>query len=200
VGGDTHDALTLDRKHALFLVADVSGKGIDAAVDTALIKYTMRTLFSEETDPGRLLEKFAAIYERTAENPETFVVLFVAVVDLADGTVRYASAGHEPAWAVRGGSVETLPPTGPIVGIENDEGYGTATFFLGAEGVRAWLADLTGTAQARADAVVRRLRRRSRRVTDDLAILVVRYDPATTPAVVPDEAPAPAVAPALSSP
>jgi sigma-B regulation protein RsbU (phosphoserine phosphatase) len=184
----------------------------------------MRTLFSEETDPGRLLEKFAAIYERTAENPETFVVLFVAVVDLADGTVRYASAGHEPAWAVRGGSVETLPPTGPIVGIENDEGYGTATFrlapgdalvistdgltesrdargaFLGAEGVRAWLADLTGTAQARADAVVRRLRRRSRRVTDDLAILVVRYDPATTPAVVPDEAPAPAVAPALSSP
>jgi sigma-B regulation protein RsbU (phosphoserine phosphatase) len=192
-------------------------------VDTALIKYTMRTLFSEETDPGRLLEKFAAIYERTAENPETFVVLFVAVVDLADGSVRYASAGHEPAWAVRGGAVEMLPPTGPIVGIENDEGYGTASLrlapgdalvistdgltesrdgrgaFLGAEGVRAWLAELTGPAQARADAVVRRLRRRSRRVTDDLAILIVRYDPAT-PALVPDATPATKAAPALSSP
>ena len=52
VGGDTHDAFTLDGEYGMFLVADVSGKGIDAAVDTALIKYTIRTLFSEERDPG----------------------------------------------------------------------------------------------------------------------------------------------------
>src|SRR5271155_1389268 len=111
VGGDTFDAFTLDGKHGMFLVADVSGKGIEAAVDTALIKYTMRTLFSSELDPGAILSKFARIYEKTAENPETFVVLFVAVMDLETGTTRYASAGHEPAWAVIGQDVVQLEPT-----------------------------------------------------------------------------------------
>ncbi len=202
VGGDTHDAFSFDRRHAMFLVADVSGKGIEAAVDTALIKYTIRTLFSQDTDPGRILAKFADIYIRTAENPETFVVLFLAVVDLMTGTLRYASAGHEPAWLVHGGTVRILEPTGAIVGIDTGEGYETRTFtlapgdalaistdgltesrdargrLLGAETVRQWLGELSGSSQAMADAVVRRLRKRSKRITDDLAILVVRYQPA----------------------
>ncbi|MBD5635052.1 MAG: SpoIIE family protein phosphatase [Candidatus Eremiobacteraeota bacterium] len=207
VGGDTHDAFTFDRRHGLFLVADVSGKGIDAAVDTALIKFTMRTLFFENDDPGVMLTKFAKIYAQTAEKPETFVVLFVAVVDLADGTLRYASAGHEPAWVVRGRLVEQLPTTGPIVGISEEE-YGTRSLalgvgdalvistdgltesrdsrgrLLGADTVRDWLAQLSGPAQKVADAVVRRLRKRSSRITDDLAILVVRYAPSSEPSVL----------------
>jgi hypothetical protein len=40
-----------------------------------------------------------------------------------------------------------------------------------------WLAELDGPAQAMADGLVRRLRRRSSRITDDLAILVVRFAP-----------------------
>jgi sigma-B regulation protein RsbU (phosphoserine phosphatase) len=186
----------------MFLVADVSGKGIDAAVDTALIKYTIRTLFYEESDPGRILSTFAQIYTRTSENPEVFIVLFLAVVDLQDGSVRYASAGHEPAWVVRGREVTILPPTGPIVGIRVDEGYETRALalaageglvistdgltesrdargdLLGADGVGRWLTDLDGSsAQAMAEALVRRLRRRSSRITDDLAILIVRFRP-----------------------
>jgi serine phosphatase RsbU (regulator of sigma subunit) len=219
VGGDTHDAFTFDRRHGLFLVADVSGKGIDAAVDTALIKYTIRTLFSEDRDPGTMLTKFATIYALTTEKPETFVVLFVAVVDLETGMLHYASAGHEPAWAIRAGAVEELPPTGPIVGIEDEENYETRSFrlapgdalvvstdgltesrdsrgrLLGADAVREWLAELSGSAQAMADAIVRRLRKRSSRITDDLAILIVRYDPSRVPGT-PSEAGA---KPALSA-
>ncbi len=201
VGGDTHDAFTFDRRFGMFLVADVSGKGIDAAVDTALIKYTIRTLFSDERDPGRILTKFARIYELSSEDPETFVVLFLAVIDLSDGSLRYASAGHEPAWVVRRNSVEQLPATGSIVGIAPEEEYGTASLvlgvgdalvvstdgltesrdargkLLGAENVATWLSRPYRTAQGLADAVVRRLRRRSSRITDDLAILVARYEP-----------------------
>lgn len=201
VGGDTYDAFTFDGRYGVFLVADVSGKGIDAAVDTALIKYTIRTLFSEDQDPARILTKFASIYAQTAENPETFVVLFLAVVDLDDGTLRYASAGHEPAWVVRGRTVEQLPVTGSIVGLAREETYVTNMIplvpgdalvvstdgltesrdargnLLGAENVRAWLGDLSGSAQRMADSVVRRLRKRSSSITDDLAILVVKYEP-----------------------
>jgi len=214
VGGDTHDAYTFDRRFAMFLVADVSGKGIDAAVDTALIKYTIRTLFSVDPDPGLILAKFAKIYMQSAENPETFVVLFLAVIDLRDGTVRYASAGHEPAWAAIGKTVVQLEPSGSIVGIEADAHYDTHEIhlregdalvistdgltesrdargnLLGAEGVSQWLAQLSGSAQNIADALVRRLRRRSRRITDDLAILVVRYAPSSaTGATVMDVSP-----------
>jgi len=201
VGGDTHDAFTFDRRFGMFLVADVSGKGLDAAVDTALIKYTIRTLFSDERDPGRILTKFARIYEISSEDPETFVVLFLAVIDLSDGSLRYASAGHEPAWIVRRNSVEQLPATGSIVGIAPEEEYGTASIaldvgdalvvstdgltesrdargkLLGAENVAAWLSRPYRTAQGLADSIVRRLRRRSSRITDDLAILVARYEP-----------------------
>ena len=205
VGGDTHDAFTLDRRHAMFLVADVSGKGIDAAVDTALIKYSVRTLFSEELDPGIVLAKFAKLYAASAENPETFVVMFLAVIDLEDGTVRYASAGHEPAWVLLGQDVATLAPSGPIVGIEPEPTfeprmlhlrYGDALVvstdgltesrdargaLLGAQGVSVWLGELSGDGQTMADAIVKRLRRRSSRITDDLAILVVRYAPGVRP-------------------
>lgn len=208
VGGDTHDAFTLDRKHGMFLVADVSGKGIDAAVDTALIKYSIRTLFSEEHDPGIILSKFARLYASSAESLESFVVMFLAVVDLEDGTVRYASAGHEPAWAVIGQDVVPLPTTGPIVGIEDEPAYETRMLhlrygdslvistdgltesrdakgaFLGADAVTVWLSEISGGAQRVADAMVKRLQKRSSRITDDLAILVVRFAPGMRPGAV----------------
>jgi serine phosphatase RsbU (regulator of sigma subunit) len=61
---------------------------------------------------------------------------------------------------------------------------------LGAEAVSAWLAELAGPAQGTADAIVRRLRRRSSRITDDLAILVVRYEPAARISRAPESFPA----------
>ncbi|MFY9778900.1 MAG: PP2C family protein-serine/threonine phosphatase [Candidatus Baltobacteraceae bacterium] len=208
VGGDTHDVFTFDRKNGMFMVADVSGKGIDAAVDTALVKYSIRTLFSENDDPGWVLAKFAAIYARSAESLESFIVLFLGVIDLETGRVRYASAGHEPAWFRCGQDVVLLPTTGPIVGMEPAPEYGTKTLLLGkgdvvvvgtdgltesrdsrgrqlgAEGVAAWLTELSGGAQATAEAIVKRLRKRSTRITDDLALLVVRYMPRLSAGVV----------------
>ncbi|MGP6156463.1 MAG: PP2C family protein-serine/threonine phosphatase [Vulcanimicrobiaceae bacterium] len=210
VGGDTHDVFTFDRKHGMFMVADVSGKGIDAAVDTALVKYSIRTLFSEHDDPGTVLAKFAAIYSRSAESLESFIVLFLGVIDLETGRMRYASAGHEPAWIRCGQDVVLLPTTGPIIGMEPNPTYDTKTLLLrkgdvvvistdgltesrdskghqlGAEGVAVWLTELSGGSQATADSIVRRLRKRSTRIMDDLALLVVRYMPkVTSGAVIP---------------
>jgi serine phosphatase RsbU (regulator of sigma subunit) len=201
VGGDVYDAFTYDNRTAMFFVGDVSGKGIEAAVDTALIKYSLRTLFSLDHDPGTMLRRFAEIYAKSAENAESFIVLFLATIDLVDGTVRYASAGHEPAWAVNGQDVTRLPPTGPIVGVVPNAIYQTRTVqlrfgdalvistdgvtesrdgrgtLLGADAVTVWLTEIGGEAQKMADAIVRRIRRRSSGITDDLAILVVRFAP-----------------------
>jgi serine phosphatase RsbU (regulator of sigma subunit) len=201
VGGDVYDAFTFDNRTAMFFVGDVSGKGIDAAVDTALIKYSLRALYTFESDPGAMLRRFANIYEKSAENPESFIVLFLATIDLVDGTVRYASAGHEPAWSIVDRKVVRLPPTGPILGVVPDAKYETRTLrlrhgdalvvttdgltesrdsqgeLLGADAVSHWLAELGGEAQKIANGIVRRIRRRSSAVNDDLAILVVRFNP-----------------------
>jgi serine phosphatase RsbU (regulator of sigma subunit) len=53
---------------------------------------------------------------------------------------------------------------------------------LGSDGVALWLAEMRGSAQSMADAIVRRLRKRSSRITDDLAILIVRFAPPAAPA------------------
>ena len=205
IGGDLFDIYSIDGRYGSFLVADVSGKGVAAAVDTAFIKYAIRTLLSEVKDPGDVLARFSSLYSRNAESDETFVVLFLGIVDTETGEVCYASAGHEPAWLRTERDVQTLTPTGPLVGVLSDTQYSSQTVrlqpgdalivatdgltesrdkrgrMLDADGVRRWLEEIEGSAQATADAIVRRLRRRSRRIDDDLAILVLRYEPSTQP-------------------
>ena len=126
--------------------------------------------------------------------------------------MQYASAGHEPAWAIIGQDVAALPATGPIVGIEDAPVYETRELhlrygdalavstdgltesrdgrgdFLGADGVTVWLSEISGSAQRMADAIVKRLQRRSSRITDDLAILIVRYTPAVRAGLLPPAA------------
>jgi serine phosphatase RsbU (regulator of sigma subunit) len=205
VGGDIYDVYAIDERYGAFLIADVSGKGVDAAVDTAFVKYSIRTLVGESRDPGGILSRFAALFARNIERPETFVVLFLGVIDTETGEVRYASAGHEPAWLRVGDDVHTIAPTGPIVGIMNDAEYETKVLRLsagdamllstdgltesrdgrgrqlGAERVAEWFAGVDGSSQQMADAIVQRLRRRSRRIGDDLAILILRYLPKRGP-------------------
>jgi serine phosphatase RsbU (regulator of sigma subunit) len=201
IGGDLFDIYSIDGRFGSFLVADVSGKGVAAAVDTAFIKYAIRTLLSEVKDPGNVLARFSALYSRNVESAETFVVLFLGIIDTESGEVCYASAGHEPAWLRSANGVQTLAPTGPLVGVLDDTEYSSRTVrlqpgdalvvttdgltesrddagdMLDAEGVRRWLEQIDDGAQATADAIVRKLKRRSRRIDDDLAILVVRYQP-----------------------
>ena len=201
IGGDLFDVYRIDGRYGSFLVADVSGKGVAAAVDTVFIKYAIRTLLSEVKDPGDVLTRFSLLYSRNAESDDTFVILFLGIIDTETGEVRYASAGHEPAWLRSGKTVIPLSPTGPLVGVLSDTEYGTETIrlrpgdalfvstdgltesrdgrgrMLDAEGVRRWLEQTHDGAQGTADTIVKRLRRRSRSIDDDLAILVVRYQP-----------------------
>ncbi len=199
VGGDVVDVFDLDRRCALVVVADISGSGSKAAAQTEFIRYTIRTLAIEsDGDPAVILAKFNAIYCRTIEDSEAFVVLIIGIVDSRTGRVCYASAGHEPAFVRRGNAVTLLEPTGPIVGISPYSAYRTATVelragdvliwttdgltesrnaqgeLLGASGLADWIATGPPAADALAEHLVAGLHDRSGdRAGDDVAVLAI---------------------------
>ncbi len=130
VGGDLYDVRRLDATHGLVVIADISGKGVEAAVNTAFVKYSIRTLALAERDPAAILGKFNRVFLNTIKDPNLFVVAFVGVLDSERRILTYASAGHSGAWRRRGRLVEPLEVTGPIVGLDASFGYQNRTLAL----------------------------------------------------------------------
>jgi serine phosphatase RsbU (regulator of sigma subunit) len=118
VGGDVFDVYRLSDTLALVFIADVSGKGVDAAVLTAFIKFTIRGIALRRRDPGAMLGEFNTAFSQTVENPYLFVSMFVGVLDTQTMNLRYASAGHDSAFVrLASGDVTQLAVTGPVLGV-----------------------------------------------------------------------------------
>ncbi len=116
VGGDFFDVHRVDDRFGYVLIADVSGKGIEAAIDTAFIKYVIRGLVaSERRDPSVLLAKLEELLDGHLSTPDNFVVLFLAIVDYTTLTLEYSSAGHGGAFLEHERTITQLAPTGRIV-------------------------------------------------------------------------------------
>lgn len=95
VGGDFYDFFWLDESRLCLVIADVSGKGVPAALFMAMSKTLLKAIAATEPDPARML--FALNNQLAADNEESmFVTLFCAVLDLGSGLLTYANAGHNP--------------------------------------------------------------------------------------------------------
>ena len=200
VGGDFFDVRRLDATYGYVLVGDISGKGVAAAVDTAVVKYGLNALAQRTRDPARMLADFNDVFIRSRAAEEIFVTLFVGVFNSRTFTMRYASAGHAPAFLRRGTRVEALQVTGSAIGLAVGEPYGTRTVrlakndtvvlttdgltesrdahgeLLSDDGAMAWIAEAdAANPQVLADALLDRVRARvGGAMRDDLAILSLR--------------------------
>ena len=102
VGGDFFDFFMVDEKHAAFVVADVSGKGVPAALFMAIAK----TLIKDNTVPELDLGEVFTIVNRLlceSNSEEMFVTAFEGVLNLESGVLRYVNAGHEIPFVCRSG-------------------------------------------------------------------------------------------------
>lgn len=119
VGGDCYDVFPLPDGRVALVIADVSGKGLSAAVVTATVKFSLRAFAAEVAAPGLALSRLNRMLCGEASGlGEHFVTLFYAVFDPAGGRLTYASAGHETQIIKRaGGGCTLLNSTGPILGI-----------------------------------------------------------------------------------
>jgi len=128
VGGDLYDCFMVDDRRLFLVVGDVSGKGLPAALFMASVKSLAKNaaLRGEEAVGDWLARANGEILR---ENPESlFVTAFAALLDLADGTLEFSNAGHEPPWVRRpGGAPRRLEHEGgPPLGVLEDFAYPTA--------------------------------------------------------------------------
>lgn len=116
VGGDFYDFFMVDDHHLLLSIGDVSGKGVPAALFMAVTRSFVKAFSSGVPGPGALL---TAVNDEIVEGNDAcmFVTLFFALVDLRDGTFRYASGGHNTPWLVGPHGARFLPTVaGTLVG------------------------------------------------------------------------------------
>ena len=92
VGGDLFDFFIRDEK-LFFCIGDVSGKGVPASLVMAVTRSLFRTVSSHESNPERIVTQ---MNDSMAEMNDTnmFVTLFMGVLDLPTGRLRYCNAGH----------------------------------------------------------------------------------------------------------
>ena len=121
--GDFIDLIPLSEGRWGILVADVSGKGVAAALYMAMVRTLIRTYaFEHESAPAAVM---SAANRRILldTNDDSFVTTFYAVLDPATGTLLYCNAGHNPPYLFRtqnGGAVEELRGTGIPLGMLED--------------------------------------------------------------------------------
>jgi phosphoserine phosphatase RsbU/P len=123
IGGDYYDYVPLDSDRLALVVADVSGKGVPAALLMASFRAALRTEIRRHSDLRALAgELNAAVLE--FRDAARFVTAVCCVLDAASGALRYVNCGHNPPLLLRcDGSRETLRLGGPALGLKAGERF-----------------------------------------------------------------------------
>ena len=118
VGGDYFDLFPLTRGRLGFLVADVSGKGIPAALLVSTVHAAVHLQIDEAETIADLMGRIDRHLQKYAATRK-FLTCFFGVIEPESGLLRYVSAGHNPALLRRaaGGAVEQVKATGVPLGM-----------------------------------------------------------------------------------
>lgn len=201
VGGDYFDHLDLGEGRLLLVVADVSGKGVPAALLMSGFRAALLSQGVSGAPPAEMASRLNEFLLRSVE-PGRFVTAFLGLLDAESGRLVYVNAGHNPPVLLRkGGEVEMLSQGGHILGIfagtpyasgeaslaEGDllalytdgvtEGVDAAGEQWGEDRLVALLRDARGErAGAIASRIVREVRRfeSQRGPADDITVLIAK--------------------------
>jgi phosphoserine phosphatase RsbU/P len=131
VAGDFFDFFFINPKTLVFVIADVSGKGMSAALVMAVTRTIVRDLAKTGSSPGEILRE---TNERLRESNRggVFVTLFLGCYNTSTGKVIYANGGHLPPYLIsKNGVIGTIgEATGTIVGMLEQQEYHTGEFTL----------------------------------------------------------------------
>jgi serine phosphatase RsbU (regulator of sigma subunit) len=128
VGGDWYDVIAVGPgKDLLFVIGDVSGRGIEAATTMASLHYAIRAYASQGDPPTVILTKLSGLLHVSAGGQ--FATVLCGAVDLDGRQVTLANAGHLPPLLVTPESSDYVATdVGAPIGVANNGGYGQVTF------------------------------------------------------------------------
>ena len=131
VGGDFYDFFRIDDTHIGFCIADVSGKGVPAAIFMAVSHTLLRMAGKKSLDAVEVITESNSILAGESFN-SMFVTLFYGILDTKTGEIQYVNAGHNPPYILKAnGSVEVLPnSTNICLGVIEDYRYKGETLKL----------------------------------------------------------------------
>mgnify|MGYP002522748440 CR=1 FL=1 len=202
VGGDLYDFFIRDEK-LFFCIGDVSGKGVPSSIVMAVIHALFRMASAHENNPARVMQ---TINETSCEHNDSnvFVTLFIGVLDLPTGHLRYCNAGHDKPVILKNGqwTIENCRANIPV-GLFKDFKYvmeetmieDHEMLFLYTDGLTEAknldrkqfgldrvMAVLEGHQADRSNEVVERMKQevvqfcRGAEPSDDLTLLAIRYE------------------------
>ena len=129
VGGDFYDFFLVDETHLAIAVADVSGKGVPAALFMVIAKTLIKDRACSMAKPGDI---FTWVNQQLCESNQAglFVTAWLGVIDLKTGLVEYVNAGHNPPLVALGGENFTYlkQKSGFILAGLEGFAYETSTF------------------------------------------------------------------------
>lgn len=124
VSGDLYDFIPLDDNRIVALIADVSDKGMPAALFMSLSRSVLRASAAADLSPAQSITRANRLISADA-NDGMFVTAFYALLDLEEGKIQYVNAGHNPPLLLRSSTSEIveLRRTGIALGVDDSSVY-----------------------------------------------------------------------------
>ncbi len=131
VAGDFFDFFLVNPKTLVFVIADVSGKGMSAALVMAVTRTIVRDLAQSGRTPGEILQETNERL-RDSQKGGAFVTIFLGSYNISSGKIIYANGGHVPPYLITksGGVSNVGDATGTIVGMLEQQEYRNAELTL----------------------------------------------------------------------
>jgi sigma-B regulation protein RsbU (phosphoserine phosphatase) len=132
VGGDFYDFFMIDNNRLGFVIGDVSGKGIPAAIFMAVSRTLIRATGLNGAPPGECLHYVNNLLCNESVSC-MFVSVFYGVLNMKTGELEYANAGHNPPYILKndGSLVRKLESTGDLLlGCFDDQPYNSKKIIL----------------------------------------------------------------------
>jgi sigma-B regulation protein RsbU (phosphoserine phosphatase) len=144
VSGDYYDFIQLSPTHIAIAIADISGKGISAALLMASLQAALRSqMLSEGSERLSMAELVARLNKHLVRNTgdDRFATFFIAIYDSATRTLRYTNAGHLPAFLICNGTSLQLDKGGMVLGVMEDYVYEEGSLVVGRDALLIGYSD-----------------------------------------------------------
>jgi len=123
VGGDFYDVIRINDDKVALVIADVTGKGIPAALLVSTLQASLHAFIEHTYSPTDLVTKLNRVINENS-TPEKFITFFICIYDIPTWTLRYVNAGHNhPFILFEKGGIEPLSKGGFCLGVFTDNRY-----------------------------------------------------------------------------